>query len=51
MSLSSRLLRWVVLAGVFSTLLYAGECFFYKRLFHDWLHDLTANAGNKGALA
>lgn len=40
---------WIVVAGVISTALYAGECFFYKRLFGDWLHDLTANAGNKGA--
>jgi hypothetical protein len=40
---------WIVVAGLFSAVLYAGECFFYHRLFHDWLHDLTANAGNKGA--
>ncbi|HEX8295905.1 MAG TPA: hypothetical protein VF593_06360 [Chthoniobacteraceae bacterium] len=40
---------WLVLAGVFSAVLYAGECLFYKRLFNDWLHDLSANTGNKGA--
>lgn len=40
---------WVVLAGVVAAALYAGECYFYKRLFNDWLHDLTANSGNKGA--
>lgn len=40
---------WVVVAGLVSAALYASECFFYKRLFNDWLHDLTANSGNKGA--
>ncbi|MEA3211495.1 MAG: hypothetical protein QOE70_4552 [Chthoniobacter sp.] len=40
---------WIVVAGAIAAALYAGECLFYKRLFHDWLHDLTANAGNKGA--
>ncbi|MGB8165934.1 MAG: hypothetical protein WCF18_00480 [Chthoniobacteraceae bacterium] len=40
---------WLLVAGVFSAALYAGECVFYKRLFDDWLHDLTANSGNKGA--
>ncbi|HYR58779.1 MAG TPA: hypothetical protein VEO95_09130, partial [Chthoniobacteraceae bacterium] len=40
---------WLVAAGAVSAVLYAAECFFYKRLFDDWLHDLTANAGNKAA--
>jgi hypothetical protein len=40
---------WLVLAGAFAALLYLGECFFYKRLFDDWLHDLTANLKNKEA--
>jgi len=40
---------WLVLAGAVAALLYAGECFFYHRLFGDWFHDLTANTGNKGA--
>ena len=40
---------WLLVAGAFAAVLYAGECFFYHRLFGDWLHDLTANAGNKGA--
>ncbi len=40
---------WLLVAGLVSAALYAGECFFYKRLFNDWLHDLTANSGNKGA--
>ena len=40
---------WLIAAGVVSAVLYAGECLFYKRLFNDWLHDLTANAGNKEA--
>ena len=40
---------WLLVAGAFAGALYAGECFFYHRLFGDWLHDLTANAGNKGA--
>ncbi len=40
---------WLLLAGAFAAVLYAGECLFYHRLFGDWLHDLTANSGNKGA--
>src|SRR5260221_3664222 len=40
---------WLVAAGTVSGVLYAAECFFYKKLFGDWLHDLTANAGNKAA--
>ncbi len=40
---------WLLLAGAVAALLYAGECYFYKRLFNNWLHDLTANSGNKGA--
>lgn len=40
---------WVVVGGIVAAVLYAGECFFYHRLFGDWLHDVTANLGNKGA--
>ncbi len=40
---------WLLVAGTTAAALYAGECLFYHRLFGDWLHDLTANAGNKGA--
>lgn len=40
---------WLVVAGACSAALYVAECGFYKWLFSDWFHDLTANAGNKGA--
>lgn len=39
---------WLLLAGVFAAFFYTLECFFYHRMFGDWLHDLHANMGAKG---
>ncbi len=41
--------RWLLVAGLVALLFYFAECFFYHQLFGDWLHDLTANALNRGA--
>ncbi len=43
-----RKIGWLLLAGAFAAFFYALECFFYYRLFGDWLHDLHANMGAKG---
>jgi hypothetical protein len=40
---------WLIMAGGVALFCYAAECVFYHHLFGDWLHDLTANALNKGA--
>ncbi len=40
---------WLVAAGGFAALLYAGQAAFYHWMFDDWLHDITANSRNKGA--
>lgn len=45
---------WLILAGFCAALFYGLECFFYKRLFDDWLHNLHANlnaTGKKGTEA
>lgn len=40
---------WLCLAGAVAAALWVGEAAFYHRLFGDWLHDIHANLGNKGA--
>ncbi|MDQ6623957.1 MAG: hypothetical protein M3Y86_10815, partial [Verrucomicrobiota bacterium] len=40
---------WLIGAGCFALILYAAECALYRHLFGNWLHDLNANALNKGA--
>ena len=40
---------WLLAAGIIALIFYAAECAFYHYVFGDWLHDLTANARNKGA--
>ena len=39
---------WLVAAGVVAAACYAGEMFFYHRLFGDWWHNLHANLEGKG---
>lgn len=41
--------RWLLAGGLIAIGLYAAECAFYHHLFGDWLHDLSANALNRGA--
>lgn len=41
--------RWLLTAGFVALIFYLAECFFYHRLFGDWLHDLTANTFNRAA--
>lgn len=40
---------WLVLAGVFTIVFYAGLAAFYHWRFGDWLHDIHANLKNSGA--
>lgn len=39
---------WLAAAGVVAMACYAGEMFFYHRLFGDWWHNLHANLEGKG---
>jgi len=39
---------WLVAAGGFSASFYCAEAVFYHWRFHDWVHDVHANLGNKG---
>ncbi len=41
--------HWLLVGGLVALLFYLAECFFYHRLFGDWLHDLTANTLNRAA--
>ncbi len=40
---------WLLAAGAVCLSLYCVEAYFYHQQFGDWLHDLHANMGNKGA--
>ncbi|MDB6154579.1 MAG: hypothetical protein JWL90_3032 [Chthoniobacteraceae bacterium] len=41
--------HWLLIAGGVAALFYGAEALFYHGLFGDWLHNIHANLGNKGA--